>query len=185
MKFFKRTRGAERADAQRASGVKRAPGKKIGGEVIQIRQIGAGPRVGRLNPLAELLAIAREMEVVGGRLHFHGLANQPHAVGIGLQETDVRMAIHGEARGGVREHQRLNVGRRNPGGGNDNVGGGIALQTSGEIFRVHNGPDVGDDARAPQDLAGIQCRHAEPDVADVLVGGEILIGQDETLHQLT
>ena len=124
------------------------------------------------------------MEIVGRRFHFHGLANQPDAVGIGLQKADVGVAIDGEARGGVGEHQGVNVHGRNPGRGDDHVSGGIALQSIAQILGVDHRPDVGDDAAAAKHLAGVQGRDAESNVADVLVGGEILVGEDQSLHLL-
>ena len=59
---------------------------------------------------------------------------------------------------------------------------GIALQAIAEIFRADNGPDVGDNATAAKNFAGVQRRDTESDMADVLMSGEILIGEDQSLH---
>ncbi len=181
-KVFQRPRGAESADAQRAAGVERTPRKKVGFEVIQVRQVGARPRVGAAHPFAKLDAVSGQVEIVGGHFHLHGFANQPDAVGIGLKKADVGVAIDGEAGGGVRQYQGLNVHRRHPGRGDDDVGGRIALQSIAQVFGADHRPDVGDDAAAAKHLAGVQGRDAESDVADVLLGGEILIGEDQSLH---
>jgi hypothetical protein len=51
------------------------------------------------------------------------------------------------------------------------------IQPCPQIRRIDNGPDFRRNAIRPQSLGGIQCRHAQADVADVFVGREILVGE--------
>jgi hypothetical protein len=137
-----------------------------------------------LNPLAEFLAVSREMEIVRRGFDLHRLANQPHAVRIRLQEADVRVAIDGKAGGGVRGHQRLNVHGWNPRRGNDDVCGGIALQSAAQVLRADNRPNISDDVGSAQNFAGVQRCNAKSDVADVLMSSKILVGEDESLRHV-
>ena len=124
------------------------------------------------------------MEIVRRHLDLHGFTNQPDAVGIGLQKADVGVAIDGERVVGVstsRGSEHLDRGIQ--GAETTTWVAGSRFNRSRRSLAADHWPDVGDDAAAAQHFAGVQGRDAESDVADVLVGGEIFIGQDESLHQ--
>src|SRR5215469_15551833 len=67
--------------------------------------------------------------------------------------------------------------------GNHHVAGGLFAQPLQQFRRAHKlATHFHCDALAPQYLASVRSRNAQPDVADVFVRGEILVGEDETLH---
>ena len=62
--------------------------------------------------------------------------------------------------------------------------GRLAPQGVAQVCGVYNGPHLGRNTGPAKHLQSIDGRHAETDVADVFVGREILIGQNDSLYQL-
>jgi hypothetical protein len=88
------------------------------------------------------------MEVEGAGFDLHRRADQLHAVGIGLEESNVRMAVDRELRIWKRGDQILNFRGRNPWRGYHYVRGGLALQALLQFAGMNDRPHFGVDASA-------------------------------------
>ena len=148
---------------------------------VQGRQVRARPAIGGLHPFAEVHAVGGEMEIVRVRLDLHGFANQPHPAGVGLQEADLRMTVHRETPGRVREHQRTHIRRRNLGRRHHplarRIGCASGLAVPARWSPVRRRVVIPLERRT---CDGLSAATARPIWAEVLDGGEVPICEDES-----
>ena len=171
---LQRPGGSKCADAQRPAAEERPGNQRLRFQVIQIRQVRAGGLIRSPQPSAEPATVAGNVKIERPPLDIQALPKQFHAVGIRLEEANVGMTVHRKTGIRVIRRHTLPFLRGNPRRGCDDMGY-RRIQARSQIRRIDNGPDLRRYAICPQGLGGVQCRHAQSDVADVLAGREILV----------
>ncbi len=100
-------------------------------------------RVRRFQPPGETRTVSGDVEIPVRAGHVEAFTDEAHGVGVGLEEAEVGVAVDREACFGERGADAHQVGCRNPGCGDDDVGWRRFVETALQIGGADDRPDVG------------------------------------------
>src|SRR5208283_3835174 len=108
---------------------------------VQIRKEGARGAERVVYPVTKPPAVSGKVKIGVPQLQLHCFPQELYAVSVGLEKTNIRVAVDRKLRVRVTDAKLLKVSRRNPGGRDDDMIGRRNSQLRVEIRRAQNWPD--------------------------------------------